>query len=467
MELGGVSVPGRSQRDDGAYLLKDLTVFETQLGGLKAFVMVSDGTSDDASGDAAAHLAVKAADSYLGSILLRIASGKSPEVEPTLALKAIVAEANAAIMRAAAETGGSSMGATFVGAFVSADKAWFGQVGEGRIHLLRGDEARELLVDAKASAGAVSEDTPADAQAADHEPADGQAADRAPVDTAPALGREGVAVEVGSVDLSLGDVIVLSGRTASAALNESDVLGISCAACDARVAATGLAEAAAKAEPDRSVTVALWSADSSLFTPAPPPPPPAPPQVVASSAPIQPVPIIAANNDTSGGLRAERIFLWVMSAWIVIAFLALVGVALFAKPSTSATGAGGALDSSSQGAVVATTAQEATAVVVTPETKQAEFPKALTVPENVKGGLWLRRKASTAGGANKVVVLKGGAEVQAVDIVEGEDATGKTQEFYEFKVSEISSDQVVETNSYPWPPPKSVKTVYAFAGSFE
>ncbi len=64
-------------------------------------------------------------------------------------------------------------------------------------------------------------------------------------------------------------------------------------------------------------------------------------------------------------------------------------------------------------------------------------------------------------------MLKGGAEVQAVDLVEGKDANGKTQEFYEFKVSEISSDQVVETNSYPWPPPKSVKRVYAFAGSFE
>ena len=126
----------------------------------------------------------------------------------------------------------------------------------------------------------------------------------------------------------------------------------------------GLAEAATKAEPDRSVTVALWSSDSSLFTPTPPPPPPPPAASARRSpppAPVQPVPIIAANNDTSGGLRAERIFLWVMSAWIVIAFLALVGMALFAKPSTSATAAaGGVLDPSSQGAVVATAAQEAT-----------------------------------------------------------------------------------------------------------
>ncbi len=459
MELGGVSVPGRNQRDDGAYLLKDLTVFETQLGGLKAFIMVSDGIGDDTSGDAAAHLAVKAADSYLGSILLRIASGKTLEVEPALALKDIVAEANSAIMRATAEAGGTSMGATFVGAFVSADKAWFGQVGEGRAHLLRGDEARELVVDEPASADAVSADAPSEGQAPESAPAD---------KAATVLGHEGVDIEVGSVDLNPGDVVVLSGRAASAALSAPDILGISCAACDARVAAAGLAEAATKSEPDSSVTVALWSSDSSLFTPTPPPPPPpAPSPVVATPAPVQPVPIIAANNDTSGGLRAERIFLWVMSAWILIAFLALVGMAFFAKPSTSVTGPGGALDPSSQGAVLETAAQEATAVVVAPETPQAEFPKTLTVPENVKGGLWLRKKASTAGGTNKVVVLKGGAEVQAVDLVEGKDANGKTQEFYEFKVSEISSDQVVETNSYPWPPPKSVKRVYAFAGSFE
>ena len=459
MELGGVSVPGRSQRNDGAYLLKDLTVFETQLGGLKAFVMVSDGIGDDASGDAAAHLAVKAADSYLGSILLGIATGKTPVVDPTAALKAIVTRANTAIMSAPAEPGGPNIGATFVGAFVSAEKAWFGQIGQGRAYLLRGDEAHELVVSAPASADAVAEDAPADGQAPDHVPAD---------NTPTALGHEGVDIEVGSVDLSHGDVVVLCGRAASAALSASDILGISCAACDAGVAAAGLADAAAKTDPDSSVTVALWSADSSLFTPVPPPPPPqAPPQGDVSPAPVGTIPIIAANNDASSGLRAERIFLWLMSAWIVIAFLALAGMALFAKPSTSATGAGGALDPSSQGAALATSAPEATAAVAPSGTTPAEFPKTLTVPKNVKGGLWLRKKASTAGGANRVVVLKGGAEVQAVDVVEGKDANGKTQQFYVFKVSEISAKQVVKTSSYPWPPPKSVKKVYAFAGSFD
>ena len=124
-------------------------------------------------------------------------------------------------------------------------------------------------------------------------------------------------------------------------------------------------------------------------------------------------------------------------------------------------------ESTAQGAVVASTAPEVTAPVEPTGTVQAEFPKTLTVPKNVKGGLWLRKKPTASGASNLVIQLKSGAEVQAVDTAEGKDATGKTQQFYAFKVSEIDADQVVETGTYSWPPPKAVKTVYAFAGSFQ
>jgi hypothetical protein len=41
------------------------------------------------------------------------------------------------------------------------------------------------------------------------------------------------------------------------------------------------------------------------------------------------------------------------------------------------------------------------------------------------------------------------------------------QDFYVLKVSQISSKQIAKTAGHPWPPPKSVKTVYVFTGSFQ
>ena len=76
------------------------------------------------------------------------------------------------------------------------------------------------------------------------------------------LGDVDVEVTVNSADLHPGDALVLLGSSASSALSPEDVLGIPCVSCDAQVAATGLAERAAAAEPAGSLTVALWSADS-------------------------------------------------------------------------------------------------------------------------------------------------------------------------------------------------------------
>ena len=118
-------------------------------------------------------------------------------------------------------------------------------------------------------------------------------------------------------------------------------------------------------------------------------------------------------------------------------------------------------------AVAATVTQEATAVVPPAETEKPEYPKKLKVPENVSGGLWLRKKATTLGGDNLVIKLRAGAEVEAVEVEEAENANGDKQEFYIFEVSDIDSDQVVETGEHSWPPSKSVKKVYAFAPSFE
>ena len=457
MELGGVSVPGRSPHDDGAFLLKDLSAFETKLGGLKAFVMVSDGMGGGQGDNAAAHLAVKAADAYLGSILIGIAAGNAPQVEPAQALKTIVAQANAAIIKAAA-AGGSSMSATFVGAFVSAEKIWFGQVGDGRVYLLGGDEVRQLVVDHPEA-----EDAAVEGVGAEHVPSEGASVAEPPAGDATdvILGREGVVIDVGCVELSPGDAVVLCSQGPSATLSGSDILGTSTAARDAQSAASGLALAAA-GDAEEGATVAVWSDNWSLFAPPPP-------QAHDSSAVIY-----AASDDTSGGNRAERIFLITMSVVLAVEVLALLGMALIPRfispggtPPASSVSGEAASQSASQTAAVATVTPDATASVEPTEVAQAEFPKTLTVPRNVKGGLWLRKNATTLGGSNLVAQLRSGSTVEAVDTEEAEDAKGKTQKFYVFKVSDISSDDVLETDSHPWPPSKSVKTVYAFAASFE
>jgi hypothetical protein len=281
----------------------------------------------------------------------------------------------------------------------------------------------------------------------------------------PFLGQEGASIEVASVGLAPGDIIAVCGQTAASALHAPDMHAISSAACDARVAAMELADSVAKTGPEDSVTVAVWSADSALFTPVPAP------QVHpgASPSPYPTAPVIAANSEDANGLRAERVFLWVMSAWIVFAFLALGVGALVVRPSNSAgTGAAtGAEDSAAVQAAAAAAQAAAVAAAVPTDTAQAKFPKELTVPKNVKGGVWLRKNPNTLGGSNEVATLKAGAKVQAVNIADGTDDTGKTQEFYVINVADISKTQILKASGHPWPPAKSVKTVYVFSGSFK
>jgi hypothetical protein len=345
------------------------------------------------------------------------------------------------------------MGATFVGALISAERAWLGSAGDGGAYLLRGDEARKLVVGPAASTETVPDDVPADGELPDGEVADA---------IVTAVGREDLKIDVGSVFLNPGDAIVLCGRAASDVLSGADIRAITCVACDARVAAANLAGVVTNSDPEQSATVAIWSSDSALFAPAPVPVPE--PTPTPSIAPPTPVPIVAANNDAPRGLRAEKIFLWVMSGWIVFAFLALaVGMVYSATKSTAKSAAA---VSAAQSAAALAAAQEETAALAASETVPAEFPKKLIVRKNVKGGAWLRKNPTTLGGANEVAVLKGGAEVQAVDMTQGTDDKGQIQDFYVLKVSQISAKQIVKTSGHPWPPAKSVKTVYVFTGSF-
>jgi hypothetical protein len=121
--------------------------------------------------------------------------------------------------------------------------------------------------------------------------------------------------------------------------------------------------------------------------------------------------------------------------------------------------------SASQSVVAATAAQEASLAAAASAPVPSEFPKKLVVPKKVKGGVWLRKTATTLAGVNEVAVLKGGTEVTAVGTTQGTDDKGRMQDFYVLRASDISAKQILKTAGHPWPPPKSVKNVYVFTGS--
>jgi hypothetical protein len=346
------------------------------------------------------------------------------------------------------------MRATFFGALISAERAWFASIGQGRGWLLRGDEAREL--------GA--ESAPADSA-----PAETNEATDTPDVAETVLGQEGAEAHVASVFLIPGDAIVLAGQGASAALSGAEILSTACVACDAKVAAANIADVAAKSHPEESITLALWSADSAMYKPVPvviPEPEPVAAAATASVSAAAPAaaswPDVAPAAAVAGGAKGEKIFLMAMSAWIIVAFLALGGAAIYSVTSASTRASAGAASSpAAESAAVEPTTPPSTEPVV-----PSEFPKQLVAPKNVKGGLWLRRSATTVGGGNEVVILKGGAKITAVDSAMGTDDKGQPQEFYILNVSDISASQVIKNKLHPWPPAKSIKKVYVFAGSF-
>jgi serine/threonine protein phosphatase PrpC len=255
MDFGGTSVSGPRPYNEDTYLLKDLSGYASQLGGLKAFIMVSDGMGGHESGDVASRLAVQAAESYIDD-LLGMAATNALDLEPAIALTEIVAEAHQAIVTAAAEAGGSSMGATFVGAFVSEQRAWIGHVGDSRAYLIRKGEGRQLTIDHSAVGRMIAEGVLTEEQAQNHP-------QRNVIEKA--LGFDGAEAEVDLVDLDPGDVLVLCSDGLSTVLSGSDMAGIVGAAANAQYASASLDDEAIKAGTDDNTTAVVWCDDWSMF----------------------------------------------------------------------------------------------------------------------------------------------------------------------------------------------------------
>jgi serine/threonine protein phosphatase PrpC len=255
MDFGGSSVPGPRPYNEDDYLVKDVSESAAALGGLLAFVLVSDGMGGHSSGDVASRVTVEAAESYVDDLL---AMGREShlKVDPRLALREIVAEAHTAITSAAQERGASSMGATFVAAFLSDRHAWIGHVGDSRAYLLRDGEASQLTVDHSQVGRMIAEGILTEEQAQNHP-------QRNVIERA--LGFDGAEPEIDEVKLHPGDVLVLCSDGLSTVLTGLDMVHIAAAAANAEDAARRLTEEAVRVGTDDNATAVVISDDWPLF----------------------------------------------------------------------------------------------------------------------------------------------------------------------------------------------------------
>ena len=143
MILGGYSATGPRETNEDSFYVLDFSDVHGFTGDIAAFAMVSDGMGGYQGGDVASGLAVACAQSYVQQ-LLEMAEGNRVDLDAAAALMEIARNAHEAIVAQAANGGSPSMGATFVGAFLSPTHAWIGHIGDSRAYLVRDGVAIQL-----------------------------------------------------------------------------------------------------------------------------------------------------------------------------------------------------------------------------------------------------------------------------------------------------------------------------------
>lgn len=312
MTLGGSSVPGPRPYNEDNYLLTDLSDYRRQLGGLIAFMMVSDGMGGHSSGDVASRVAVETTESYLCD-LLEMAATSDVDLDVPQALREMSEESHNAIVAAAAEQGAAAMGATFVAAIMSDTHAWVGHVGDSRGYLLSGGRAKQLTVDHSHVGRLIAEGVLTEEQAQHHP-------QRNVIERA--LGFTGATADVTEVDLHNGDALVLCSDGVSTVLTGEDMVAIAAAASDPAKAATALTDEAVRAGTDDNATVVVWSDDWAAF------------RAASSSRAASPRRTSRRPAMPSRHLRAQRASLVIGGALVVVIAAVLGALWLTSKPAT-------------------------------------------------------------------------------------------------------------------------------------
>lgn len=247
MDLGGFSATGPREANEDNYFAFDLSGTGPFSNGVVAFAMVSDGMGGYQGGDVASGLAVSCAESYLNN-LLDMAKGNAVELDASAALAEIVQNAHEAIMAETQARGNASMGATFVGAFISPGHAWIGHVGDSRAYLLREGKAIQLTEDHSQVGRMLSRGLITEEEAQNH-PA------RNRIERA--LGFTDAAPDITETDLAPGDGLLMCSDGVYTVL-DADALGACAAkANDAEGAARRVVKAALSAGTDDNSTAVV------------------------------------------------------------------------------------------------------------------------------------------------------------------------------------------------------------------
>lgn len=199
MNIGGYTATGpREANEDNLYYL-DFSDVDSFVNGVCAFAMVSDGMGGYQGGDVASGLAVACAKSYL-SQLIEMAEGNRIDLDAPAALAEIVRNAHESILAESNTRGNLSMGATFVGAFVSRTHAWIGHVGDSRAYLVRKGRSQQLTEDHSRVGRMLSRGVITEEEAQNHP-------ERNRIERA--LGFSDARVDITEVDLAPGDALLL------------------------------------------------------------------------------------------------------------------------------------------------------------------------------------------------------------------------------------------------------------------
>lgn len=199
MNIGGYTATGpRDANEDNLYYL-DFSDVDSFVNGVCAFAMVSDGMGGYQGGDVASGLAVACAKSYL-SQLIEMAAGNRIDLDAPAALAEIVRNAHESILAESNLRGNLSMGATFVGAFVSRTHAWIGHVGDSRAYLVREGGCQQLTEDHSRVGRMLSRGVITEEEAQNHP-------ERNRIERA--LGFSDARVDITEVDLAPGDALLL------------------------------------------------------------------------------------------------------------------------------------------------------------------------------------------------------------------------------------------------------------------
>lgn len=252
MNFGGSTACGPREVNEDSFYLYEFDEDAKLSGGIRAFVLVSDGMGGYQGGDVASKLVVTCAKSYVEQ-LHEMAHNNWVELDASSALREMTRNAHEAILaheRANAET---AMGATFVGAFVGLTYAWIGHIGDSRAYLIHRGQAQQITVDHSHVGRLLSKGVITEEEAQSHP-------DRNRIERA--LGFSEAGCDIDEIELDPTDALVLCSDGVYTVLDAEAISSCVSKASDAQEAAERLVTMALRRRTDdNSTAVVVMGAD--------------------------------------------------------------------------------------------------------------------------------------------------------------------------------------------------------------